>query len=158
MRELTWNKTHKSSSKNSVSIHRNRVQWKPSSLNSIFMSRPSHPPDEITWGTELEIEPTRLDFRKWSPALHVLPWVPTGDLFALCSSHYISDRALSTPVHFLAPLNLTPFSTQSSLSTLHLSLHYSQIEHSLHYTHLTQHFRYTIFYLLVFFFFFFLLV
>ena len=67
-----------------------------SSLNSVSMSRPSHPPDEITWGTELEIEPTRLDFRKWSPTLHVLPWVPAGDLFALCPSHYVSDRALST--------------------------------------------------------------
>ena len=70
--------------------------WKPSSLNSIFMSRPSHPLDKITWGTKLEIESTRLNFRKWSPALYVLPWVPTGDLFPLCPSHYISDRALST--------------------------------------------------------------
>ena len=125
--------------------------WKLSSMNSIFMSHPmSHPPDGHV-GTELEIEPTRLDFRKWSPALHVLPWVPTGNLFPLCPSHYISNIE-----HYsLYTFSSSQFSSSQhsilSECTLHSSLHYSQIEHSLHYTHLTQHFRYTIFYLLVFF-------
>ena len=78
-------------------------------------------------GTELEIEPTRLNFCKWSPALHVLSWVPTGDLFSLF-------------VHLTIYLKYTLrlLSVHSLLSALH-------------YTHLTQHIRYTILYLLVFF-------
>ena len=95
-----------------------------------------HPPDGHV-GTELEIEPTRLDFRKWSPALHMLPWVPAGDLFPLCPSHYISDIEHSTPCTLLL------LSVHSILSECTLN--------ALHYTHLTQHFRYTILYLLVFF-------
>ena len=62
---------------------------------------------------------TGVDFYEWSPALHVLSWVPAGTCFPPCSS-------------------------------LHSLL--SQYLHSLLYnTHLTQHFRYTILYLLVFF-------
>ena len=91
----------KSSSTHSVSMYRNRVQrtrflcietefnelgfytWKTSSLNSISMSHPCPISRDDHVGTELEIEPTRLDFCKWSPALHVLPWVLAGDLFSL---------------------------------------------------------------------------
>ena len=91
----------KSSSTHLVSMYRNQVHWtwflcietefnelgfytwKTSSLNSNSMSHPCpiSPDDHV--GTELEIEPTRLDFCKWSPALHVLSWVLAGDLFSL---------------------------------------------------------------------------
>ena len=174
-RELTWNKTQKSSSKNSVFIHRNRVQWtqfpcmenefielvlhvwKMSPLNSFSMnSAPRGLLDQfvssaedrwlrlhlirslaaseqvrcenkfknsfcihgkrVRWtrfsclvhpihlmrsrGTELEIELARLDFRKWSPALHVLPWVPAG------GPVYSLSVSLSQIEHFLAHIPL----------------------------------------------------
>ena len=106
------------------------------------VSSMSHPPDGHV-GTELGIEPTRLDFHKWSPALHVLPWVPAGDLFPLCPSHYISDIEHSIlSVHFSSSQFSSSQYTQSSKCTLN----------PLYYTHLTQHLRYTILYLLVFFF------
>ena len=104
--------------------------WKLSSMNSVSMSHPCPISPNGHLGTELEIEPTRLDFRIWSPALHVLSWVLAGDLFSSLSvSLYLRYWALNTP------LTLAPLSTLNPL----------------HYTHLTQHFRYTILYLLVFF-------
>ena len=110
--------------------HRNRVQrirflcietefvelgfhtQKSSSMNSIFMS---HPPDDHV-GTELEIEPTRLNFRKWSPALHMFPWVPAEDLFPLCPSYYILDIEHSIlSVHFSS----SQYTQSSSLHSSH---------------------------------------
>ena len=135
---------------NSVSIHGNQVHWtwfmcietefdelgfytwKPSSLNSISMSHPCPISPDGHVGTELEIEPTRLNFRKWSQAFHVLPWVPAGDLF--------SSLSISLYLRYLR------------LLSLHSSQYTQSSETLLHYTHLTQHLRYTILYLLVFFF------
>ena len=95
--------------------------WKSSSMNSISMSHPCPISLDGHVDTELEIEPTRLDFRKWSLALHVLPWVPAGDLFQFLFVRLTISQILSTllHVHFLAPLNLAPLSTQSS--SLHSS-------------------------------------
>ena len=111
--------------------------WKSSSMNSISMSHPCPISLDGHVDTELEIEPTRLDFRKWSLALHVLPWVQLGTCFPLCPSHYISD------------IEYTQYSSHFSSSQ------YTQFSkctlNPLYYTHLTQHLRYTILYLLVFF-------
>ena len=121
-------KTWKTSPKNSFSIHGKQVLWTRFSclVHPIHLTR--------SRGTELEIEPARVDFRKWSPSLYVLPWVPVGGPVCSLSVSLSQIEHFLAPIHFLAPLNLTPFSTQplSEYTTL------LRIEPSLHYTHLTQ--------------------
>ena len=105
--------------------------WKTSSLNSFFIHGKQvlstrfsclvHPIHLTrSRGTELEIEPARLDFRKWSPALHVLSWVPAGGHVCSLSVSLSQIEHFLAPIHFLAPLNLTLLSALNlSLSTLH---------------------------------------
>ena len=121
----------------SVSVEGNWVHWTrflymETEFNELdfHVSSMSHPPDGHV-GTELEIEPTRLDFHKWSPALHVLPWVPAGDLFPLCPSHYISDIEHSIlSVHFSSSQFSSSQYTQSSLS-VHSILFTTLISHNI---------------------------
>ena len=92
---------------------------------NFHVSSMSYPPNGYV-GTELEIELTRLDFRKWSPTLHVLLWVRAGDLFPLFLSHYISDIEHSIlSVHFSSSQY-----TQSSLS-VHSILFTTLISHNI---------------------------
>ena len=163
--------TQKPSSMNSVSMYRNRVEffelgfhvWKSSSLNSV------------------SIHGNRVHWTRFSCLVHVpSTWRSRGVLSwksSLLDSIFVNGPQHSTccrgsqlgtcflfvhltisQIEHSTPCTLFSFSQFSSSQhsilsecTLHSSLHYSQIEHSLHYTHLTQHFRYTIFYLLGFF-------
>ena len=98
-------------------VHWTRFLYMETEFNELdfHVSSMSHPLDSHV-GTELEIEPARLDFRKWSPALHMFPWVPAEDLFPLCPSYYILDIEHSIlSVHFSS----SQYTQSSSLHSSH---------------------------------------
>ena len=75
-----------------------------------------------------QIESRGLDFHEWSPALHVLLWVPVGTCFP--SYHRVSQLQL-----YILFRNSALYSLRNNFPKLSLAL----TEHSSHNTHLTQH-------------------
>ena len=101
-------------------MYTKRVQWTHFSclVHPIHLTR--------SRGTELEIEPTGLDFRKWSPALHVLSWVPAGG--PVCSM----SVSLSQIEHFLAPIHFESSSQFNSFQhSTSLWVHYTTEDRAL---------------------------
>ena len=124
---------------------------KLSSLNLIFMSHPC--PIHLTVMWVLSWKSSLLNSISVNGPQHST--CCRGSQLGTC---FLFVHLTISQIEHSTPCTLFSFSQFSSSQhsilsecTLHSSLHYSQIEHSLHYTHLTQHFRYTIFYLLVFF-------